>query len=144
MKKIYKILIACAVALFVALGALFLVFNSSVAPLTSESNEITFNIPENTAPNTVLEQLEEQNVIKSSFFAKIVMKLDNLSNIKAGIYAVDSSWSTKEVLEYINVATNAITDEVLITIPEGLWSKDIAKKLIDLEEKLVQDIRCYL
>ena len=129
MKKIYKILIACAIACFFAIGALFFVFNSSVAPLTTESNEITFNIPESTAPNTVLEQLEEQNVIKSAFFAKFVMKFDNLSNIKAGIYAVDSSWSTKEVLEYINVATNAITNEVLITIPEGLWSKDIAKKI---------------
>ena len=129
MKKIYNILIACAIACFVAIGALFFVFNSSVAPLTTESNEITFNIPESTAPNTVLEQLEEQNVIKSAFFAKFVMKFDNLSNIKAGIYAVDSSWSTKEVLEYINVATNAITNEVLITIPEGLWSKDIAKKI---------------
>lgn len=139
MKKIYKILIACSIALFIALGALFLVFNSSVAPLTSESNEITFNIPENTAPNTVLEQLEEQNVIKSSFFAKIVMKLDNLSNIKAGIYAVDSSWSTKEVLEYINIATNAITDEVLITIPEGLWSKDIAKKIEEVTNVTAQE-----
>lgn len=129
MKKIYKIFISCGIALLIAVISLIFIFNSSVAPLTNKSNEITFNIPENTAPNTVLEQLEEQNVIKSSFFAKIVMKLDNLSNIKAGIYIVDSSWSTKEVLEYINIATNAVTDEVLITIPEGLWSKDIAKKI---------------
>lgn len=129
MKKTYKILCAVCALCITAFLAFFLIFKASIAPLTSQSNEITFNIPENTAPNTVLKSLEENKIIKSSFFAKIVMKQEDLSNIKAGVYVIDSSWSTKQVLEYINIATNAITDEVLLTIPEGLWSKDIALKI---------------
>ena len=139
MKKIYKILLAFITALIVGVGALVFVYNSSIQPLSSESNKIIFNIPENTYPNTVLTNLEEQGVIKSSFFAKIVMKLENLSNIKAGVYEVDSSWSTKEVLEYINIATNAITDEVLLTIPEGHWAKDIASRIEQATNVSAQD-----
>ena len=129
MKKIYKILLAFITLLVIAASSLVFAYTSSIKPLTSTSNEITINIPENTLPDTVLANLEEQNVIKSSFFAKILMKFEKLSNIKAGIYVVDSSWSTKEVLEYINIATNALTDEVLLTIPEGYWAKDIARKI---------------
>ena len=73
MKKIYKILIACGVALFVALGALFLVFNSSVAPLTSESNEITFNIPEN--------KKEEIKVEFPGYFKYISRGFENKSDV---------------------------------------------------------------
>lgn len=36
------------------------------------------------------------------------------------------------MLEYINDASNAESDEVLLTIPEGLWSKDIAEKVEEL------------
>lgn len=129
MKKIYKFLLALVLFGIIACGVFFVTYKSSIQPLTKTSNEITINIPENTLPNTVLKDLEDKGVIKSAFFAKICMRQENLSNIKAGIYVVDSSWSVKEVLEYLNVATNAVTNEVLITIPEGYWAKDIAKKI---------------
>ncbi|MGN1345084.1 MAG: endolytic transglycosylase MltG, partial [Traorella sp.] len=122
MKKIYKILFTILILLALSLGGLLYSYQSSIQPLTKTSHEITIQIPENTLPSTVLSNLEEQGVIKSAFFAKILMKQENLSNIKAGIYVVDSSWSVKEILQYINVATNAITDEVLLTIPEGYWA----------------------
>lgn len=139
MKKTYKILLACLGCIVVTCIAILFIYNSSLAPLTQSSNKITFNIPENTAPNTILEQLEDQEVIKSSFFAKLLMKTENLSNIKAGIYELDSSWTTQEVLEYINVATNAITNEVILTIPEGKWSKDIAKKIEEITNVTAQE-----
>ena len=132
MKKSYKIVAIVAVAAVIAAGGFFMVYRSSIGPVSSESNQITFNVAENTAPNTILDQLQEQGVIKSSFFSRLLMRQKNLSNIKAGVYILDSSWSSEEVLAYINDATNAESDEVLLTIPEGLWSKDIAAKIEEL------------
>ena len=132
MKKSYKIVAIVAVAAVIAAGGFFMVYRSSIGPVSSESNQITFNVAENTAPNTILDQLQEQGVIKSSFFSRLLMRQKNLSNIKAGVYILDSSWSSEDVLAYINDATNAESDEVLLTIPEGLWSKDIAAKIEEL------------
>ena len=139
MKKSYKIMIAIAAVIVIAVGGFFMVYRSSISPLTSESNQITFNVAENTAPNTILDQLQEQGVIKNSFFSRLLMRLKNLANIKAGVYILDSSWSSEEVLTYINDASNAESDEVLMTIPEGLWSKDIAAKIEELTNVSAQE-----
>lgn len=132
MKKIYKIALGavCACAVLVIGGIAY--YQSSISSLTQESNKINFNIEQNTAPNQVIEQLENQKVIKNATMTKILMKLQNLSNIKAGVFILDTSWSSKEILTYINDATNAQTNEVLLTIPEGTWAKDIAKKIEEL------------
>lgn len=132
MKKSYKIIIGCIAALFVCIGGFLIAYKTSVSPVSKESTEITISIEENTAPNTVIEDLKEKNVIKNTFFTKLLMKQHHLSNIKAGIYVVDSSWDAQKILSYINDATNAVTDEVLLTIPEGLWSKDIAKRISEI------------
>lgn len=139
MKKNYKILCAACAAVVIAIAGFYFAFHSSISPKSSESNKIKVNIVENSAPNTVLQQLEEEGVIKNSFFSKLLMKQKNLYNIKAGIYILDSSWSTQEVLEYINDASNAESDEVLLTIPEGLWSKDIAQKVEELTNVSAQE-----
>lgn len=139
MKKSYKIVIGCVVALFVVVLGFFAFYQLSVSPLSIESKSINFNIPENTAPNTVIKQLEEQGMIKSSFFTKLLMKTKGLSDIKAGIFVIDPSWSSQEILEYINDATNAETNEVMLTIPEGTWAKDVAKRIEELTNVSAKD-----
>ncbi len=139
MKKSKYMFLAAAGIVLLAAGGFFITYKTSISPLTSTSTTITINIAENTAPNSVLKQLEEQKVIKSSFFSKILMKQKNLSNIKAGIYILDSSWDSETILKYINNASNAESDEVMLTIPEGLWSKDIAKRIAEISNVSEQE-----
>lgn len=132
MKKIHKIILAVTVAIVLFIGGACWYVIDSLSPVAKESSEILVNIVENTSPNQVVEQLQNQNVIKNAFSAKILMKFAHLSDIKAGVYKLDPSWGTKKVLAYVNDATNAESNEVLLTIPEGLWSKDIAKRIAEI------------
>lgn len=117
--------------IFLALFS-FLIFNfynDSLKAPSKVSEEVVFTVNSGDSTKKVLNNLKTNGLIKNIDTALIYIKLNNLSNIKAGDYILNKNWNVKEIFEFINNSTNAISDDVKVTIIEGDWAKDIAKKI---------------
>lgn len=119
-------------ALLIAVVVFFVTFSffyqNQLQPVSDTSHTRVFTISEGETPDMILANLKKQDLIKSEFIAKLEMKKQNLADLKAGNYLLDTHWDTVTILTYMNDSTNILMeDEVLVTIPEGTWAKDIAK-----------------
>ncbi|QIK70927.1 endolytic transglycosylase MltG [Erysipelothrix sp. HDW6C] len=142
MKKSTKIITA-AISLLVAAAVLFIVLlNSNTSAISKESEPVLFQVEEGQVQSDVLDKLESEGIIKSAFFTKLKAKTSGYTDTYAGYFELDKSWSSVEILEYMNNRDNAAPREVTIMLVEGSWAKDMARTISQhttaSEEKLLE------
>lgn len=122
------------IALFSFLGGLaFIFFISfliwflvSLGPVNlNPKKEIALEVSKGMALNKVLEDLENQKLIKSAKAGKILAFLKGYS-LKMGYYALDSSMGLKEILLIFHLGKE---QTIKITFPEGLYAQEYANIL---------------
>lgn len=129
MKRIYLVLAGAVIVLLIACITIVLLYQNALRPVSSKSKEVQFEIKEAETMDSVLTRLEEEGIIKSAAFAKWYVKFHDAGHIKAGTFVLDTSWDTAEVLAYLNDANAALAKQATITLPEGIWAKEIAAKI---------------
>ncbi|HAT4363671.1 TPA: endolytic transglycosylase MltG [Clostridium perfringens] len=123
------VLISIFIILLVINLAVFVVKYNSIkrSPLQSNKADITFKVKEGESLNGLFERLNNENVLRSSFFSKIYIKFNNVEeSIKPGTYTVNSDISFQD---FLSVLTDGKVSEAKVTFPEGYTVEDIAKKL---------------
>lgn len=128
-KKNRKILIAAIISFVFLISLPVVSYKVMTLPVSNQESSQLFEIKSGTTANQVLQDLEDANLIKSSFFAQVSMRLNNLSDFKSGVFSIPSNGSTLEVLTLLNSAP--VSDTVNVTIPEGFWAEQIAKSFAD-------------
>lgn len=125
-------------------------------PVQSKSEKVKFTINNNELPKTVIKNLKDEGLIKNETFAYIYVKVNGLSDIKAGNFVLDKNMSLKEIFKAISDSKNSKEDSYTITFPEGknmrgiisiittnttITEEEILNKLVDQEylSKLVND-----
>ena len=131
-KKLWIIAGAIAIVLVIIIGGI-LYYNSQLKAVSKQKDEVIFEIKQGEPQPEILKSLEKENLIKNADMAKICLKLNGLSDMKYGIFKLDRSWDTKQILETLNDATKAKQNETMITFKEGMWAKDVA---LTLEKEL--------
>jgi len=104
-------------------------YNDSQKPLQSESEKVKFVVAEGDNMRSVTSRLDEEGVIKDGKMAYYYARIKKISDLYAGTYMVDKSWDLQHILEYIGDSANAEQEFVVLSIVEGDWAKDIAKKI---------------
>ena len=123
------VLISIFIILLVINLAVFVVKYNSIkrSPLQSNKADITFIVIEGESLNGLFERLNNENVLRSSFFSKIYIKFNNVEeSIKPGTYTVNSDISFND---FLSVLTDGKVSDYKVTFPEGYTVEDIAKKL---------------
>ncbi len=98
-------------------------------PISNDREVVVFEVRSGDSVTKVAQNLQEKGFVRSSLYVRFVSANKNLSAIKAGEFALDKSWSVQEILETLNDASLAIPDQVRVTLPEGFWAKDIARRM---------------
>lgn len=129
-KKIIIALICVITAVIIGLLG-FLYYQMNLQSVSDQSSSVEFEVIEGDSINTVIDRLDEQDLIKNASIAKFYAKINGLHNIKVGFFLLDPSWNTKEILEHVNNAENSGESGINITFREGIWAKDIAAALGD-------------
>lgn len=112
-----KILILFILALIVLLAYL----NSINSPLDEDGEDMNFIITKGEGVKKIAQNLQEQDIIDSSFFFKIyVWQKDLESKFQAGEYILNPSMSIKKIVNKIT-GGEVISNEKNITIIEG-WN----------------------
>ena len=135
-------IILASIAAVLLIGCLggFMFYKSSLNAVSHTSNQIQFEVNEGESSSSIISRLKEEYLIKNELVAKIYMKQSGLHEFKVGRYNLDQSWTTSEILSKLNDSTNAITDQVSVTIPEGFWAKDIAKTVEEHTDVTTQEL----
>lgn len=124
-----KILIGILVILLLAIGGIFWYYNNSLKAKQNESEKVTIVIEDGDGMAEITNKLEEAGVIKNAQMAYYYARFEKINTIMAGTFEVDKSWDVGTIFSYMSESENAIIDTVTVTLVEGDWAKDCAKKL---------------
>jgi UPF0755 protein len=106
----------------VTLGLLFRHYSS---PVGGSSENIKIEISGN--GSQIAEKLKEADLIRSTTFFKIYLKLFKVNDLKAGKYDLNKEMSLKEIVDKLKEGNHFSEEEISITFKEGITMRDIAK-----------------
>ena len=123
-------LIFIIIVIIAIIGAIFW-YQSQLEPVDlTNSTEITIEIESGMSTEQILEKLYENNLINNVFASKVYIKLNEVSGLQAGKYALSPYMSLEEILSIISNG-EVIYEEISITFPEGKNMTWIAEKIAE-------------
>lgn len=123
-----KIVTVILLVLLILLGIGVYTLYSGLQPVSSTSEEVKFMVEEGSTAKDVAKKLQEEGIIKNADVAYTYVRFNNLTDVKQGVFTLDKSWDIKQLFTYLNDQNAAKKDQVAVTIIEGDWAKDAAKK----------------
>ena len=137
MKKI--VIVLAVIFLLILIGGIsgLVWYNSSLKPISNEENIIRVEIPEGTGVSGIANILKDKKVIKNDLVFKIYCKINNVTNLQAGKYDLNTAEDMPKIIAHIANGEVA-TDEIKITFIEGKnmrwYAKEIAEKTKNTED----------
>lgn len=130
MKKLFKLkfIIPMFILLLLVSSTVFYIkyLRTENSPLISDDNTIKIVIKEGDNLYKVLQDLETENKLRSSFFSKLYIKQYKLNiDIKPGEYNVRTETNLKNLISLFAEGG----DTIKLTFPEGFTIEDIANRL---------------
>ena len=119
---LFTIGIICLIA-FAGISILFL------RPVDASSETtVKFTVQEGWSKSDIAKKLEEAQLIRSEFFFKFYMKVND-KEMYAGTYELSRSMSVDEIIKTLNSANSAENETITVTFIEGKRLTDYAKKI---------------
>lgn len=134
-----KIVIGIIAVIIIALIVAVLWYNMSLSGAGSENESVEFEIAMGSGTDSIANTLKEKDVIKSPLAFKIYVKLNNISNFKAGKYTITKDMTVPEIAETLQTG-KVFKDSYNITFVEGQNFRYIAKTIADNTNNTEQDV----
>lgn len=122
-------LFCCFVVLVI--GSIFAFYSFNLKAVGDGKKKISFEIKEGESFDQVVDHLKEKKVIRSAAVSKVYAKFNDTGTYYAGNFTLNDGMSTKEVFAYLANPENSKQNQIVLTIPEGKWAKEIASSLHD-------------
>ncbi len=103
------------------------IYNTSLSPVQDKSEIVEFEVQEGMYFSEIVDALHKEELINSVWATKLYARLSKNQSIAAGLYQIDRSWSTKEILEYLT--STVPYRDITVKFDEASWAKDIALAL---------------
>ena len=120
MKKIIMIIIVTILAIITLILGTYKILTM---PVSKNIEEKQIEIPMGSGANKIAEILKNNNLIRNKLTFKIYVKLNKISNFKAGTYYLKESMSLKEIAEMLQTGIMSDPNQITITYLEGkpMW-----------------------
>ncbi len=125
-KRKLKLWVKLLIFIIVIILLVIITYSYLLTPVKTKSEVIEFTVESGSSVYNVGEKLSKQGIIRSSFAYKIYVKLNNINEYKAGIYKLDKSYNTKDI---VSILTGNMYKEkgAYITFKEGKTIRSVAK-----------------
>lgn len=104
-----------------------LTYNYYTSAVSKDDSVKKFVVEQNATYSTLGIKLKENNLIKSEFFYKVYIKLNNPTNLQEGVYELSEDMSVNDIVKLLNEGTTYNPDVIKIVFPEGKQIKQIAE-----------------
>ena len=128
LKKPFRILLKLLVFFIILLLIVILLFSFLLSPVKTRSEVIEFTVDNGSSVYKVGEKLYKQGIIKSNIAYKIYVKLKNIEGYKAGVYKLDKSYNTKEIIDLLTGNTYK-NSGITITFKEGITINKLVEQV---------------
>lgn len=106
---------------------LLAIYRSEISAVSSDTSPKTFVVQQGDNYFSLAERLKEENLIKSTTFYKLYLRLNRPSNtLVSGTYELNEAMSVSEIIRILSDKSNQSDSEVQITFREGLNIRQIA------------------
>ena len=130
MKRFRNIALIVLVIVFVTVVTLGIVYKINMSPVdSSDHTPIEVVIPEKTSVKEIGKILKEKDLIRSSTFFDIYVKLFGVNDMKATTYTLYKDMSFKEIIEALEKGNDYNPDQISISFNEGFNMRQIATKI---------------
>lgn len=148
MKKVLIVFAIILVIIICGLGGAFAWYNSNLDSLkeptgNEELEVIRIEIEEGMGASQIAELLYESKIVKSADAMKIYTKINNISNLQAGIYDLSPEEDTPTIIAHI-VNGEVADNSVKITFIEGKNMRWIAKTIAEKTNNTEEDVFALL
>ena len=138
MKK--KVIIIVILSLVILVAGFIGMFMYNISPVSRKNDKIvSFKIENGSSKNLIISNLKKQNLIRSEFFSKIIVKLRN-KELYAGTYKLSKDLSTIEIIKMLENQDNIENESITITFVEGkrlsTYVKQISENFTFTEEEI--------
>lgn len=128
LKKKVKILIYLIVIIISILLIGVITYNFLLSSVSTKSKVISFEVESGSSVYSVGKKLKENGIIRNYFAYKVYVKLKGTTEYKAGIYKIDKSYSTKQIVDILS-GDKYENEGVVITFKEGKTIRSVAKSI---------------
>lgn len=105
--------------LLIIIVSFIIILIHQLSPVDSKNEDIiNFTVESGWGKSKIVEELKNNNLIRSDFFGKLVVKLKNVE-LYAGTYKLSKDLSTNEILNKISNQENIENETITITFVEG-------------------------
>ena len=125
-KKLISLVLALLLFLF---GVVILLYSSYIKPHNSVGEEKIIEIGKGATSKEIGSILYENKLIKNKDFFVIYLKLNNVNNLQAGTYKLNSNMSLKEIVKILSEGKIYTDETIKITFKEGINYRDLARTI---------------
>ncbi len=128
LKKWVKVFIGIILTMVIIIVIGFVIFTFLLTAPESKSEVIEFKVEQGSTVDAVGKKLESEGVIRSYSAYKIFVRIKGISSYKAGVYKLDKSYNTKDIVDILTgdyYKENGVT----ITFKEGKNMRQVAKEV---------------
>lgn len=127
-KKIIMIGIISIIAIIVlTFFSLFIWYKVSISAVGKSEKKTMVEIEMGTTVTTIANTLKENELIKNEFAFRLYIKIHDINNFQAGIYALDQTMSVPQIIETLQ--TGVVYHDITITFLEGKNMRWFANKI---------------
>ena len=128
LKKWVKVLLTLFIIIILIVVSILILFSYLMSPISSRSEVIEFTVENGSSAYMVGKKLEKEKIIRNYYAYKIYIKLKKIDGYKAGVYKLDKSYSTKEIVDLLS-GDYYKKDGITITFKEGKTIRGVAKEI---------------
>ena len=127
--------------MFVTIIVLFIAYNRNLKAVdSSDTTIIEVDIPEKSTASQIGKILKEKDLIRSSTFFNIYVKLFKPGEMYAGRHKFSRSMTFKEILAELNVKPTYNPDEITLSFKEGITMRKIAEVIANGTNNTEEDV----
>ena len=141
MKTFRNVMIGLVCLMFVTIIVLFIAYNRNLKAVdSSDTTIIEVDIPEKSTASQIGKILKEKDLIRSSTFFNIYVKLFKPGEMYAGRHKFSRSMTFKEILAELNVKPTYNPDEITLSFKEGITMRKIAEVIANGTNNTEEDV----
>lgn len=139
-RKIGKVIFMLLLVMVAIIAILIVLYDMALKGTGSESEKVTFDIPMGSGTDSIATILEKNDLIRNKEVFKIYVKLNNISNFKAGTYTITKDMDVKQITEALQGGIVFKDSDFKITFVEGKTLPYIAETIAKYTNNTEQDV----
>lgn len=140
MRKFKNISLAFLIIFTIIIVGICGFYNFMLTPVSSNSDIVEIEIPNNTTAKGISKILKANNLIRDDRFFLIYVKLFEVNNMKAGYYDLRENMGIKEIVEALQEGSKKNPNEIRITFQEGINMREVAKIISNSTNNSYDDV----